>query len=81
MEYIQIPKSCKLSPARITKGEKRFAKKLDFKSIKFPVKIRDIHKIKTKNSISISVLAFENKETHPVYVLKSVVKKNMLFYF
>ena len=30
--------------ARIKKADKEFAEKLDFKDIKFPVKIRDIHK-------------------------------------
>ena len=35
-------------PAKITKADKDFAKKLDFKDIKFPVKIRDIHKIEKK---------------------------------
>ena len=34
------------NPRRITKSDKDFAKRLDFKDIKFPVKIRDIHKIK-----------------------------------
>ena len=41
-----------LNPRKITKANKDFAKKLDFKGIKFPVKIRDIrdiHKIKKKN--------------------------------
>ena len=42
-------------PARITKADKDFAKKLDFKEMKFPVKIRDIHKIEKNNSIGISV--------------------------
>ena len=37
---------------------------------KFPVKIRDIHKIEKKNSISISVFGYENKEKHPIYVSK-----------
>ena len=32
-------------PARMAKADKDFAKKLDFEDIKFPVKIRDIHKI------------------------------------
>ena len=36
----------------------------------FPVKIRDIKKIAKKNSSSISVFGYENKETHPIYVLK-----------
>ena len=31
--------------ARIAKADKEYAKKLDFKNIKFPVKIRAIHKI------------------------------------
>lgn len=33
------------NPVRITKGGKDFARRLDFKEIKFPVKTRDIHKI------------------------------------
>ena len=55
-------------PARITKADKDFAKKLDCKDVKFPVKIRDIHKIEKKNYIGISVFGYENKEKHPIYV-------------
>ena len=33
---------------RITKSDKEFAKNLDFKDTKFPVKIRVIYKIETK---------------------------------
>ena len=36
------------NPTRITKSDKDFAKRLDFKDIKFPVKMRDIHKIEKK---------------------------------
>ena len=36
---------------RMTKVDKEFYKKVDFKDLKFPVKIRDIHKLKG-NSIS-----------------------------
>ena len=57
-------------PARITKSDKDFAKGLDFKDNKFRGKIRDIHKIESKNSISISVFGYENKEKHPIYVPK-----------
>ena len=70
-------------PERITKVDQGFAEKLDFKDIKFPVKIRDINKIekkkkktkkkkkkKKKKSISISVFGYENKEKHPIYVSK-----------
>ena len=39
----------------------RFCKKLDFKDIKFIVKVRDIHKTEKNNSIGISVFGYENK--------------------
>ena len=59
------------NPARITKADKEFTQKLDFKNIKFPVKIRDIHKIEKKNnSIGISIFGYENKEKHTIYVSK-----------
>ena len=38
--------------------------------MKFPLKVRDIHKIEKKNSIGISVFGYENKENHPLYVSK-----------
>ena len=46
------------------------AEKLDFKDIKFPIKIRDIHKTEKKNYIGISAFGYENKEKHPIYVSK-----------
>ena len=58
------------NPRRITKVDKDFAKRLDFKDIKFPVKTRDIHKIEKKNSIGIGVFGYENKVEYPVYVSK-----------
>ena len=58
------------NPRRITTADKDFAKRLGFKVIKFPVKIRDIHKIDKKNSIGISIFGYENKEKHPIYVSK-----------
>ena len=64
-----------------SKAEIIINEKLDFKDIKFQVKFRDIHKIETKNSIGISVFGYENKEKHPIYVSKNVVKKNMLIYY
>ena len=33
------------NPRIITKADKDFAKRLDFKEMKFPVKTKDIHKI------------------------------------
>ena len=61
------------NPARITKADEGFAKKLEFKATKFPVKIRDIHKIEKKNSIGISVFGYENKENNPIYVSKKML--------
>ena len=66
MEYSQIFRSCRCHPARITKADKEFAEKFGFNDIKFPVKIRDIHELGKKNSISISVFGYENKEKHPI---------------
>ena len=59
------------NPRRTTKADTDFAKRLDLKDIKFPVKISEIHKIeKKKNSIGISVFGSENKEKHQIYVSK-----------
>ena len=69
-------------PARIKKAYKDFVKKLDFKDVEFPVKLRDIHKIhEKKNSIAISVLAMKIKKNIQSMYQKNVVKKNMLIYY
>ena len=70
MVFSGIRKSCRPLFKRITKADKGFAKKIDIKDIKFPVKIRDINKIEKKNSIGISVFGYENKEKYPIYVSK-----------
>ena len=57
-------------PARITKADKDFSKRLEFKEINFPVKITDIHKLEKKNVMGISAFGYENKEKHPIYVSK-----------
>ena len=64
-----------LNSVRTTKADKDFAKKLDFKDIKFPVKVRDIHKIGKKNSIDISVFGYENEEKHPICVSKRICEE------
>ena len=61
------------NPERNTKADNNFAKELDFKDIKCPVKIRDIHKIEKKNSISISILGYENKGKIQFMYQKNVV--------
>ena len=54
--------------SRIRKSDKLFGDELDFEDIKFPVKIKDIHKIGKKNSTGISVFGYENKVKYPIYV-------------
>ena len=60
---------------RITKAKKDFVKRFDFKDIKFPVKIRDVHKIEKKNSIAISVFGNEIKRIYPIYVSEKCCKE------
>ena len=55
---------------RITKVDKGFAYRLDFKDIKLPVKTGDIHKIGKENSVSISVFGYENNVKYPIYASK-----------
>ena len=56
--------------ARIQRVERLFGDELDFKVRKFPVKIKDFHKIDKNNYISISVFGYETKVKY-----QSVVKK------
>ena len=64
-------------PARHRKADKDFAKKLDFKDIKFP----DIHTHK-KNYIDISIFGYENKKKNSnLCIKKNVLKKNMFNYY
>ena len=66
------------NPRRITKADKDFAKRLDLKDINFLHKIKDIHKLKKKNSIGINVFGYENKEKYPIYVsLKCCKEKHV----
>ena len=70
-------------PARITKAEKNSAKKINFKDIKFPVKIRDMYKIekKKKNPPEFVFFAMKIKKNIQSIYNKNVVKKNMLIYY
>ena len=72
-----------LHPARITKAEKHFAKKLDFKDIRFPVKIRDIRKIKKKKKIPLTLvfLTMKIKKNVQSMYQKNVARKSMFIYY
>ena len=62
-------------PARIRKVSKDFARELDFKEIKFTVKIRDIHKIEKKNWISMK--ARKNIQS----MCQKILLKDILIYY
>ena len=63
-------------PARIEKVDKDFARELGFEDRKFPIKIKDIHKIEKKNCISISVFRYKNKQKYPIYVSRNTFKRH-----
>ena len=44
--------------------------------MKFPAKVRDIHKTEKKNCISISIFDYENKQKYPNYVSRNTFKKH-----
>ena len=69
MDLVRYLNPADRKPEKITKGDKKFAKKLTLKT-EFPVKIWEIRKIEKNSSISISVFGYESKEKHPIYVLK-----------
>ena len=60
-------------PARITKADKDFAKRLHFKDIKFPVKVRDFHKIKERISLVLVVLVMKNKEKNIQFMYQKML--------
>ena len=66
---------------RIIKAAKYFAKRLDFKDIKFPVKTRDIHKNKNKNPSASAFLVMALRKNIQFMYHKNYVKKNMLTYY
>ena len=70
-------------PARIRKADKDFARKLDFKDIKFPVKFRDIHKIKKKKKIlsPLVFLVMKTKKIIESIFQENAARKNILTYY
>ena len=75
MVFSRVFTSCRQNPPRMRKSDKDFKRELDFKDIKFLVKIKDIHKAQKKNCISISVLGFENEEKFPIYISKKILEE------
>ena len=71
-----------LHPRWIKKVGKLYQDKLDFKGIKFAVKVRDIHKIERKSSICINVLKIMKIRKNIQSVCqKTAVKINYVIYY
>ena len=70
MELSQIFTSADCNPTRVTKADKNSVKKLDFKDMKLPVKVRNKQTIEQKNSIDTSIFGYEKKEKHRTYLSK-----------
>ena len=66
------------NPRRIRKVDKKFAREPDLNDIKFPVKIRDIHKIEKKNCIGIGAFGYENKVKYPIYVSRNTFNRPVI---
>ena len=62
MVFDQILRSCRHNPRRIKKADKDFAKRLAFKDIKFPVKIKDIYKTEKKNPRALAFFVMKIKK-------------------
>ena len=58
-------------PARITKVDEDFARKLNFKDIKHPSKLEIFTKLKK------SVFSYAKKKKNPTYVLKNILKRHV----
>ena len=67
-------------PARISKDDKDFAERLDFKDLNIPVKIREMHKKVKKDSIGISVFGYEYKENIKFMYQKTLWRKPSWFF-
>ena len=61
---------------RIRKSDEKLADKLHFEDRKFPVKIEDIHKVKKRKSLRISVFGCKNKKK--IYLSKKSIYQKMI---
>ena len=67
-------------PTSIRKIDKDFARKHDFKDIKFPVKIRDIHKVEKKIA-SASVFLLMKIEKNSQSTFQKMFLRDMPIYY
>ena len=72
--------SCKSSYSEKKKILQRF--RIDLKDIKFPINIRDTHKIEErKNCISIGTFGYKKKEKYQIYVSNNTFKRHVHLLF
>ena len=57
-----------VKPNRITKEDREFVKKLNYRGVDFPVSKKDYSKISILNEININVFCYVNKVVYPVYL-------------
>ena len=69
------------NPRRIAKADKDFAKRLDFKDIKLPIKTRDIQKVEKRIPAVLAFLVMKIRKNIQSMYQNNVVKKNMLTYY
>ena len=64
MVFVQIRKSlANRNPARIPKADKDFAKRPEFRDIKFPVKTKTITKLKKRILLALVLLSMKIKKS------------------
>ena len=76
----QIFASWRYNPARVVNTDYDFAREPNFKGIKIPIKITDIHKIEKMNCTEISIFGYENKSNIQSMCQKNTFKKYVGFY-
>ena len=70
MEFGQILKSCKSLASKNNKSWQWLCQKLNFKGIKFPLKIGDIRKYEKRIPSTLVFLVMKIDEKYPIFVSK-----------
>ena len=79
--FVRYLNSSDHNARRIKKADKDFAKRFNFKDIKFSVNITDIHKIKKRIPSALTFLFMKIRKNIQSMYQKKHVKKNMLTYY
>ena len=71
-------------PAKIRKVDKLFADELDLEDIKFPVKVKDVHKIEKRIFLALVLLVMKAKKNLVLrnkIPFREILSKNILIYY